>query len=132
MGASHYVSLYRTRLAHVLVAQRRDEDALAELEEARQNIYGEAPSWKAARARVLACRGETDDAVTLAREAVASMGRSGDITAHAETLVYLAEVLRAHGDLVGAGDALTEAIALHEEKGNVLPAEQCRRVLATL
>ncbi|MEN3310685.1 MAG: hypothetical protein V7645_14 [Actinomycetota bacterium] len=88
-------------------------------------------SWKAARARVLAWRGQTEEAVTLVREAVASMARSGDITAHAETLVGLAEVLRADGDLVGPRDALTEAVALHEEKGNVLPAEQCRGRLAT-
>jgi len=132
MGASHYVSLYRTRIAHVLLAQGRDEDALVELEQARQLIYGEAPSWKATRARVLARRGQTEEAVKLAREAVASMARSDDITKHAETLVDLAEVLRAHGDLVGAGDALTEAVALHEEKGNVLPAYQCRQLLATL
>jgi class 3 adenylate cyclase/tetratricopeptide (TPR) repeat protein len=132
MGASRYVSLYRTRIAHVLVAQGRDDEALAELEQARQHIHGDAPSWKSARARVLARRGQMDEAVTLAREAVASMARSGDITAHAETLVDLAEVLRAQGDLTGARDALTEAVALHEEKGNVLPAEQCRRRLATL
>ena len=60
------------------------------------------------------------------------MARSDDITAHAETLVDLAEVLRAHDDLVGAADALVEAIALHEEKGNVLPAERCRQLLATV
>jgi hypothetical protein len=41
-------------------------------------------------------------------------------------------VLRADGDLIGAEAALTEAVALHEEKGNVLPAEQCRQLLATL
>ena len=68
MGASHYVSLYRTRIAHTLIAQGRDEDALAELEQARQHIYREAPSWKAARARVLARRGQTEEAVKLARE----------------------------------------------------------------
>ncbi len=59
------------------------------------------------------------------------MARSGDITKNAEALVDLAEVLRAHGDLAGAGDALTEAVALHEEKGNVLPAERCRQLLVT-
>ena len=63
MGASRYVALYRTRLAHVLVAQGRDEDALAELEQTR-DVYGDAPKWKTARARVLARRGETDEAVT--------------------------------------------------------------------
>ena len=97
MDASRYVALYRTRIAHVLVAQGRDEDALTELEQAR-HVYGEAPKWKAARARVLAHRGETDEAVTVAREAADFMAGNDDITAHAEILVDLAEVLRAHGD----------------------------------
>ena len=44
------------------------------------------------------------------------MAGNDDITARAETLVDSAEVLRAHGDLVDAGDALAEAVALHEEK----------------
>ena len=79
---------------------------------------------------MLARRGETEEAVALAREAVASMADSDNITAHAEILVDLAEVLRAHGDLAGAADALAEAVALHEEKGNVLPAERCRELLA--
>ena len=41
----------------------------------------------------------------------------------------LPSVLRAHNDLVGAADALAEAVALHEEKGNVLPAKRCRQLL---
>jgi tetratricopeptide (TPR) repeat protein len=131
MGASYYVALYRTRIAHVLVAQGRDEDALAELELAR-DVFGEAPKWRAARARVLAHRGQTGEAVTLALEAVDSLAGSDDITAHAEILVDLTEVLRAHGDLAGAGDALTEAVALHEEKGNILSAEKCRQLLVAV
>jgi class 3 adenylate cyclase/tetratricopeptide (TPR) repeat protein len=131
MGASRYVALYRIRIAHVLVAQGRDEDALAELEQARE-IYGQSAGWRTARARVLARRGETEEAVRLARDALASITGNDDITANAETLVDLAEVLRAHGDLAGAADALTEAVALHEEKGNVLPATRCRELLATI
>jgi tetratricopeptide (TPR) repeat protein len=129
MGASYYVALYRTRIAHVLVALGREEDALAELEQAR-DVFEQAPKWKATRARVLANRGETDEAVTLARDAAASLAGSDDVTTHAEILVDLAEVLRAHGDLAGAVAALDEAIALHEEKGNVLPAERCRALRA--
>jgi class 3 adenylate cyclase/tetratricopeptide (TPR) repeat protein len=131
MHASRYVALYRARIAHVLVSQGRDEDALAELEQAR-DLYGETEVWKTGRARVLARRGETHEAVTLAREAVASMADNDDITSRAERLVDLAEVLRAHADLVGAADALAEAVALHDEKGNLLPAERCRRLLATI
>jgi class 3 adenylate cyclase/tetratricopeptide (TPR) repeat protein len=129
MGASRYGALYRTKLAHVLVTQGRDEEAVAELEQA-SDIYGD-PTWKATRARVLARRGETEEAVTLAREAIASMADSDNITAHAERLVDLAEVLSAHGNLADAAAALTEAVGLHEEKGNALPAERCRELLAS-
>ena len=65
MGASRYVALYRTKLARVLVEQGRNEDASAELEQAR-DIYGD-PAWKAAGALLLARRGETEEAVGLAR-----------------------------------------------------------------
>jgi tetratricopeptide (TPR) repeat protein len=131
MGASYYVALYRTRIAHVLVAQGRDDDALSELELSR-HVFGDAPKWRAARARVLARRGETGEAVTLAQEASASLADSDDITTHAEVLVDLAEVLRAQGDLADAAHALEEAIALHEEKGNLVNAERCRQLLGAV
>jgi tetratricopeptide (TPR) repeat protein len=95
-------------------------------------MYGALPLWITARARVLARLGETDDAVRLAHEAVASVAGIGDITLQADTLRDLAEVLRARGDLEAAAAALAEAIALHEEKGNVLPAERCRELLAKI
>jgi len=117
-------------LAHVLVTQGRDEAAVDELEQAG-DIYGD-PTWKSTRARVLARRGETEEAVTLAREAIASMVDGDNITARAERLVDLAEVLRAHGNLADAAAALTEAVGLHEEKGNAVPAERCRDLLATI
>ena len=131
MGASRYIALYRTRLAHVLVALGRDRDALAELEASRA-VYGDAPKWKAAHARVLALRGQTAEAATLARDAAGFMEGNDDVTARAEILVDLAEVLRAHGDAAGAAGALAEALALHEEKGNLVAAEHCRRLLADL
>ena len=127
MGASRYVALYRRLLADVLLAQGRTDEAAAELEQARP-IYGHAAAWKASQARVLARRGETEAAVALAREAAGSMVDSDDLTAHAETLERLAEVLRADGDEAGAAAALAEAIALHEEKGNVLPAGRLQLV----
>ena len=64
--------------------------------------------------------------------AAASLEGGDDITTRAELLVDLAEVLCAHGDVVAAGDALANAVALHEEKGNVLPANRCRALLAAL
>jgi class 3 adenylate cyclase/tetratricopeptide (TPR) repeat protein len=126
MGASRYVALYRTKLARVLISQDKDEDAIAELEQA-SDIYGD-PAWKISRARVLARRGETEEAVVLAQNAIASMTDSDNITAHAEIQVEFAEVLRAHGDLVGADHALAEAVGLHEAKGNSLSADACRQL----
>ena len=131
MGASRYVALYRVRFAHVLIAQGRNDDALAELEQSRELHAGTA-LWMTARARVLARRGDTTEAVALALAAAERPGWRDDITHRAEILVDLAEVLRAHGDLAGAAEALTEAVALHEEKGNVLNAAQCRELLASI
>jgi class 3 adenylate cyclase/tetratricopeptide (TPR) repeat protein len=131
MGASRYVALYRVRIAHVLLAQGRDEDALAELNEAEE-IHGDTAAWKTARARLLARAGKSEQAVTLAREALASTAGAGDITTHAEILVDVGEVFRAHGDLAGAADALAQAVALHEEKGNAVPADHCRTRLAAI
>jgi class 3 adenylate cyclase/tetratricopeptide (TPR) repeat protein len=129
MGADRYVALYRTRIAHALLAQGRDEDARVELEQARE-VSGDAAAWKSARARILARRGDLDEAVGLAREAERAAAGSDDLTARAEVLVDLAEVLGASGDPRGAAQALAEAVSLHEEKGNALNAEHCREFLA--
>ena len=131
MGAEHYTALYRTRIAHTLIAQDLDGEALAELELARGSSAS-SPFWKSARARILARQGDVREAVELAREAAESIESSDDITARAEILVWFAEVLRAAGDLGGASDALTEAVALHEEKGNVLNARHCSELLAVV
>ena len=130
MGASRYVALYRTKLAHVLVAQGRDEDAIAELDQV-PDTYDDL-AWKTARARVLARGGQTAEAVSLGREALAAIADSDNIPAHAGILAHFAELLSADGDQAGAADALAKAGALHEEKGNVLPAERCRLRLAAL
>jgi|GEM_PF-2572616 len=65
-------------------------------------------------------------------EAVESMAGTDDITAHAEVLLDLAEVLRLDGDRIGAQATLAEALALHEQKGNLVSVEWCRRLLAEL
>ena len=61
MGASRYVALYRTKLAHVLIAQGRDDDAIAELDQVPYTY--DDPAWKTARARVLARRGQAQEAL---------------------------------------------------------------------
>ena len=128
MEAVHYIGVYQVRLARVLHDQGRHEDAAAELEESRP-LQAPAPRWKSGWARVLAARGELAEAVALAREAAAQEGGDQDPTSVALALVDLAEVLIAAGDPAGADGALGEAIALNEQKGNVIAAQQCRERL---
>ncbi len=101
MEAEHYVALYRVRLARVLNEQGRHDEAGALLTDAAM-LRKETASWQSNWARVLAARGETDAAVSLARKAEASSAGSDDPTAAAETLVDVFEVLRAAGDRAGA------------------------------
>jgi class 3 adenylate cyclase len=129
MGAPRYVALYQVRLSRVLNDQGRHEQAGALLDEAAE-LYTGTPWWQSNRARVLAARGELTEAVALAREAADQEVGSDDLTAAALTLVDVAEVLRAAGDGAAAEAALAEAIALNEEKGNVVAAQQCRERLA--
>jgi tetratricopeptide (TPR) repeat protein len=131
MGAAQYVALYRVRLSRVLNEQGRHDEAAGLLDEAAE-LYAGLPWWKSNRARVLAARGAVAEAVALAGEAAAQEAGSDDITAVAQTLVDVSEVLRAAADRTGAEAALTEAIVLNEEKGNVVAAERCRERLARL
>ena len=85
-----------------------------------------------AYARVLVRRGAVAEAVALAQEAAARPDTPDDITWQARQFAGLADVLRIAGDAPGAADALRRAIALHEQKGNVVPAEQLRAALAGL
>jgi predicted ATPase/class 3 adenylate cyclase len=131
MGATRYVSLYRMRLVHVLIALERDDDAWAELENLRERM-GDISGWKMAHARLLARAQRSAEAVVIAREAAAALASSDDLTSRAAMMTHLAEVLSANGDTGGAVQALTEALKLHEEKGNLLPAQRCREQLAAM
>ncbi len=131
MEAAHYMAVYRVRLARVLHEQGRHEDAAAALEEARPLQEG-MPWWKSGQARVLAARGQLEEAVALAHEAAAQESGDQDPTSVALTLVDLAEVLVAAGNRAGAEAALGQAVALNESKGNIVAAHQCRERLTAL
>jgi tetratricopeptide (TPR) repeat protein len=104
---------------------------MTELELAREH-GGYAPVWKSTHARALAREGRIEQALAEAREAADAVDGSDNISGRAGILVDLAEVLRASGDHSGAADALELAVRLHEEKGNVVNAEQCRQLLANV
>jgi DNA-binding SARP family transcriptional activator/tetratricopeptide (TPR) repeat protein len=132
---SHFSSIAHS-LSAVAYAQGRWDEAeqlTIECERAcRPNDHHSRILWRSIRAKVLARRGEFDEANRLAKEALA-LAEAGDfLMAHADALMDYAEVL----ELAGLGDeaarALEEAIDLHSQKGNLVAIDVCRAHVASL
>jgi tetratricopeptide (TPR) repeat protein len=134
MGNWGNLAFLAPKLADVLFVQGRHEEALAltELTERITNAWDAQPhvAWRRVRAKLLAHRGEIEEAERFAREATALASRTDFLDDRAETLADLAEVLRLAGKPAESAVARQEAIRLHEEKGNVAAAEALRRLLA--
>jgi class 3 adenylate cyclase/tetratricopeptide (TPR) repeat protein len=88
--------------------------------------------WRQARARVLARRGEQDEAEGLAREAVDIGEATEDLGSKAETRADLGEVLALAGRAQEAAEAVEQALVRFEAKENVVMAERMRERLAAL
>jgi DNA-binding SARP family transcriptional activator len=88
--------------------------------------------WRGPRAKVLAERGEADEAERLAREAVALAESTDFLSMQADALADLAEVLR----LIGRGDeavpVLRSALKLYKRKGNKVSAARVAGVVKSL
>jgi class 3 adenylate cyclase/tetratricopeptide (TPR) repeat protein len=88
--------------------------------------------WRAARAMVLARRGELDAGEALAREALARALASEYAESRAEAYLSLGEVLRLAERPEEARDAFESARAIFDRKGWDLSAEAARAKLAEL
>jgi tetratricopeptide (TPR) repeat protein len=88
--------------------------------------------WRQVRAKVLARRGEHEEAERLAREAVA-VGEDTDwLDGQGDAHADLAEVLALADRPQEAAGALEQALARYERKGNVVMAKRARARLAEL
>lgn len=101
-------------------------------EAARPNDVHSQVHWRAARAKVLARRGEHEAAQRLCREAVEYASSSDFHVAHAEALMDLAEVMSLGDDRAAAQAAVGQAIDYFELKGNVFAAERARSKLEAM
>ena len=123
MGDLGHLAVIAPRLADALLILNRDDEALrwTELAErsATPRLADEQIGWRRARAKILARRGEVDEAERLARQATAMADLTDGLVEHAQAEADLAEVLRLAGRLEESTTALAEAIRLHEEKGNL-------------
>jgi len=123
-------------LADALARQGKLDEAARVAEESRSisapDDLDAQPRWRAALARVLAARGETGDAERLAREALDLLEPTDFIVLRAEVFDLLAKILASAGRLDEAASVLERALALHEQKGNVVSAERSRAALSEL
>jgi tetratricopeptide (TPR) repeat protein len=136
MGDKGLFSTQAARLAMSLYGQGRYEEAerYTELSEeaGASDDFATQAMWRQARAKVLAQRGEYEEAEILAREAV-ELGEPTDaLDMRAEALRDLAEVLQHAGKSDEARQALDRALELFEQKGNIVSAARVNRALAEL
>ena len=136
MGERAFRSTMAATLALAILEQGRDEEAeaLAEVS-ARLGASGDLLTqilWRRVRARVLARRGEMEEAEALAREAVAMAEATDFVNDRADALIDLSHVLEASRRCDEAVAAASEALHLYELKGNVVAAATTRQRLGQL
>jgi tetratricopeptide (TPR) repeat protein len=121
-------------LADALLEQDRPDEAeaLADLAEARAMKEDIDPQIgrRRVKARVLALRGDYEEAVRVGREAVELAARTDYLAAHANACIDLAEVLERAGYPVESREALAEALRLCEQKQFSVWADRLRARLA--
>jgi class 3 adenylate cyclase/tetratricopeptide (TPR) repeat protein len=136
MGETAYLSTHLAYLGDALYRLGRyDEADRAALESERMTQAGDVASeagWRSVRARVLARRGEHDQAVRLAREAIDWVETTDSVPMIADQYEAFAEVLRLAGRDEEAVDALEHALELYERKGHRPFAERTRAQMAEL
>jgi len=132
LGEKLNLSSIAVSLAETLYVQGRDDEAeelTLESEEASSadDVWAQV-AWRCTRAKILARRGDLEDAERLVREAVELITPTDALTMHAHALISLAQVLAAGDKLEEATDHAAEAVRLYEAKGNVVAAEKARAV----
>jgi tetratricopeptide (TPR) repeat protein len=137
VGEFGFLASVAPYLAEAILIQGRDEEALRLTERWRADqltLPEDADAqtqWRRVRAKILARRGDLDEAERLGREAVEIASGTADILdLQAEALADLGEVLRLAGRLRESQAAVEEAIGLYGRKGNVVAADRLRALLA--
>jgi tetratricopeptide (TPR) repeat protein len=128
VGELGFLSSIVPLLIDALLAQGSDEEALQLTERwrpERLTVPEDADAqagWRRVRAKVMARRGELEEAERLAREAVEIASRTDFLDDHADALADLGEVLRLSGRGEESAAARQEALRLYEQKGNIAAA----------
>jgi DNA-binding SARP family transcriptional activator len=136
MGERRYLATTAVTLARAIAAQgqSRYDEASRLIAISQQAAAGEDLSAQAVgqglSARILADRGRHSEALVLARSAAALTAQSDLLSERADTLLDLAHVLAAAGQVPDARAAATQALDLYQRKGNLPGARESLRCLA--
>jgi class 3 adenylate cyclase/tetratricopeptide (TPR) repeat protein len=122
-------------LAEARQAQGKDDEAeealrLGEEAASSEDAYSQG-LLQMVRAKLLARAGSTEEAVRLARRAVAAVESTDFPFLHAFVLTGLAEVLRRHGLDTEADEAAAGAVQFAAAKGFLVGVEQARAAMAS-
>ena len=135
-GETGGLSTVTALLAEVLYRLGREEEAeewtrRSERATKQEDVLSQA-LWRSTRAKVLARRNETAEALRLSAEAVDWARRTDGLPFLGDTVFARAEVLRLLGRQEEALPVLEEALAVYERKGIVPSIERTRALLAEI
>jgi class 3 adenylate cyclase/tetratricopeptide (TPR) repeat protein len=133
MGEKALLASTAAMLAESLYLQGRLEEAgrfcRASRDAAAPDDLSAQAEWRGVQARIFARRGETDEAITLAEEAVELIAETDVLRHRGDALLDLGEVLRLGGQPVEAEAAVRTALRLYEQKGDLVSAARARSQL---
>jgi class 3 adenylate cyclase/tetratricopeptide (TPR) repeat protein len=134
IGEVSFLSTVAAILAEAVLAQGRPDEAeeltrISEEAAGAEDVYSQVV-WRSVRAKCMARRGATAEALDLAREAVTLVTGTDALDLQWHALMGQAEVLRLAGRVAEAEVALQQAAAVAERKGNVVAARLSREALA--
>lgn len=136
MGERGYLGTIAGVLAEALYVQGRLGDAQHVTEQAEALAAGDdfdaQARWRAARAKLLARRGDYPTALTLAEDAVALSAPTSWAVLQAEMLMAKAEVNRLAGASAQAESSLREALRIYQDRHAAALASRAHAALADL
>jgi tetratricopeptide (TPR) repeat protein len=136
MGETSLNSTICERLAQVLCDQGRFDEAELYADRSRamaaEDDFAAQAGWRMARARISSHRGEVDEALRLADEAVSIVGDTDYLAWQGDAHEVRGSVLDAAGRGDDARAAYETAVERFERKGNVVAAARVRDRLAAL
>ena len=122
LGERNFISLTATLLAEAVYRQRRFDEAQSLVDFSREIAAPDDLAvqiiWRSVAGKLAGRAGDAEQAVTLARDALAMIESTEDPSGQADVLVDLAEVRYLAGEAALALDALADAERRYAVKGN--------------